>query len=135
MVNATANNAYILMKTCERYSKSKKCFLKNLNFQLAKSAVENRLRLPKQKYSVRNAAAQVGLSIPTESTLPLFLLYLAIKQDAEHARNGSTTTDRDKLAANNADWLRRAILNIFLLSPKPSCPNPHFRTKSLRRNR
>ena len=35
--------------------------------------------------------------------------------------------------ANNADWLRRAILNIFLLSPEPSCPNLHFVTKSLRR--
>ena len=34
--------------------------------------------------------------------------------------------------ANNADWLRRAILNIFLLSPQPSCPNPHSVTKSLR---
>ena len=57
---------------------------------------------------------------------------------------GSTTTDRDiltanlltanKLIANNADWLRRAILNIFLLSPEPSCPNPHFVTKSLPQN-
>ena len=40
----------------------------------------------------------------------------------------------NKLTAKNADWLRRAILNIFLLSPEPSCPNPHFVTKSLRRN-
>ena len=40
----------------------------------------------------------------------------------------------DKLTANNAVWLKRAILNIFLLSPEPSCPNPHFVTKSLRRN-
>ena len=52
---------------------------------------------------------------------------------------GSTTTDRnkltaDRLTANSADWLRRAILNIFLLSPEPSCPNSHFVTKSLRRN-
>ena len=57
---------------------------------------------------------------------------------------GATTTDRDKLnanqlienklTANNADWLRRAILNIFLLSPEPSCPNPHIVMKSLRRN-
>ena len=57
---------------------------------------------------------------------------------------GSTTTDRDKLTANqltanqltanNADWLRTAILNKFLLSPEPSCPNPHFVTKWLRRN-
>ena len=43
---------------------------------------------------------------------------------------GSMTTDHDKLTANNADWLRRAILNIFLLSPEPSCPNPHLVMKS-----
>ena len=69
MVDAAANNAYYLMKKCGRYSKSKKCFLKNLSFQSAKSAVEHRLRLPKQKYSVRDAAAQVGFSIPTESNI------------------------------------------------------------------
>ena len=40
----------------------------------------------------------------------------------------------DKLTANNADWLRRAIINIFLPSPEPSCTNPYFVTKSLRRN-
>ena len=42
MIDVADNNAYILMKKCGRYSKSKKCFLKNLSFQLAKSAVENR---------------------------------------------------------------------------------------------
>ena len=57
---------------------------------------------------------------------------------------GSTATDRNKLTASkltankltasNADWLKRAILNIFLLSPEPSYPNPHFVTKSLQRN-
>ena len=57
------------MKKCGRCSKSKKCFLKNLSFQLAKSAVENRVRLPKQKYSVRDAAAQVIFSIRTESNV------------------------------------------------------------------
>ena len=67
MVNTAANNAYILMKKCRRYSKSKKFFLKNPSFQLAKSAVENSLRLSKQKYSVRDTAAQVDFSIPTES--------------------------------------------------------------------
>ena len=40
----------------------------------------------------------------------------------------------DSLTANNADWLRRAILTIFLLSPEPSGPNPHLMTKPLRRN-
>ena len=57
------------MKKCGRYSKTKKCFLKNLSFQLAKSALENRVRLPKQKYSVRDAAAQVSFSIPTQSDI------------------------------------------------------------------
>ena len=33
MVDAAANNAYILIKNCGRYSKSKICFLKNLSFQ------------------------------------------------------------------------------------------------------
>ena len=69
MVDAAANNANILMKKCGRCSKSKKYFLKNLSFQLAKSAVENRLRLPKQNFSVRDAAAQIGFSIPTESNI------------------------------------------------------------------
>ena len=69
MVDAAANNAYILMKKFGRYSKSKKCFLKNLSFQLAKSAVENRLRLPKQMCSARDAAAQVVFSILTESNV------------------------------------------------------------------
>ena len=69
IVDAAANNGYILMKKCGRYSKSRKCFLKNLSFQLATSAVENRLRLNKQKCSVRDAAAQVGVFIPTESNV------------------------------------------------------------------
>ena len=69
MVDAAANNAYILMKKYGRYSKSNKSFRKNLSFQLVKSAVENRLRLPKQTYSVRDAAAQIGFSIPTESNV------------------------------------------------------------------
>ena len=69
MVDAVANNAYILIKKCGRYSKSKKCFLKNLSFQIAKSAVEDRLRLSKQKYNVKDATAQVGFSTPTESNV------------------------------------------------------------------
>ena len=69
MVDAAANNAYILMKKCVRYPKSKKCFLKNLSFYLAKFAVENCPRLLKQKCSVREAATQVGFSIPTESNV------------------------------------------------------------------
>ena len=66
MLDAAANNLYILLKKSERYSKSKKAFLKHLTFQLAKPAVE---RLPNQKHTVRDAAARVGFSIPFESSI------------------------------------------------------------------
>ena len=69
MVDAAANNSYILMKKSGRYSKSKKEFLKNLTFQLAKPAVEARLRLSNQKHTVRDAASQVGFSLPFESSI------------------------------------------------------------------
>ena len=45
-------------------------------------------------------------------------------------RGQLTCLTASKLTADNADWLKRAILNIFLLSPEPSCLNPHFVTKS-----
>ena len=69
MVDATGNNSYILLKKCGKYSKSKKAFLKHLTFQLATPAVEARLRLPNQKHTVRDAAAQVGFSIPYKSSI------------------------------------------------------------------
>ena len=69
MLDATANNSYILLKKSERYSKSKKAFLKHLTFQLVMPAVEAHLRLPNQKHIVGGAAAQVGFSIPFESSI------------------------------------------------------------------
>ena len=69
MLDAAANNSYILLKKSGRYAKSKKAFLKHLTFQLATPAVEARLRLPNQKHTVRDAAAQVGFSIPFESSI------------------------------------------------------------------
>ena len=69
MLDAAANNSYILLKKFGRYSKSKKAFLKHLTFQLATSAVEARLRLPNQKHTVRDVAAQVSFSIPFESSI------------------------------------------------------------------
>ena len=70
------------MKKCGRYSKSKKCLLKNLSFQLTKSAVENRLGLTKQKHSVRDAAARLTFPYQPNPTLPLVPLYLASMQDS-----------------------------------------------------
>ena len=69
MLHAAANNSYILQKKSGRYSKTKKAFLKHLTFQVATPAVEARLRLPNQKHIVRDASAQVGFSIPFESTI------------------------------------------------------------------
>ena len=134
MVDAAANNAYILMTKCGRYSKSKKYFLKNLSFQLAKSADENRLRFAKQKYSVRDAAAQVGFSIPTESNVTPHPLYLATKKDAEYARN---KPDHD--AGPRQDSVREehkqiwgggrksSLLRIRNSGPKNKCLYPEFR--------
>ena len=69
MLDAAANNSYILLKKSGRYSKSKKAFLKHLTFQPATPAVEARLRLPNQKHTVRDAAAQMSFSIPFESSI------------------------------------------------------------------
>ena len=69
MLGAAANNSYILLKKSGRYSKSKKAFLKHLTFQLATPVVEARLRPPNQKHTVRDTAAQVGFSIPFESSI------------------------------------------------------------------
>ena len=69
MLDTAANNLYILLKKSGRYSKSKKAFLKHLTFQLATPAVEACLRLPNQKHTIRDAAAQVGFSIPFEFSI------------------------------------------------------------------
>ena len=77
------------MKKCGKYSKPKKCLIKkNLSSQLPKSAAENRLRLSKQKSSVLETQL-LRLAFPSQAnpTLPLVPLYLAIKKDAEYARN------------------------------------------------
>ena len=69
MLDAAANNLYILLKKSGRYSKSKKAFLKHLTFQLATPAVEARLRFSNQKHTIRDAAAQMGFSIIFESSI------------------------------------------------------------------
>ena len=47
---------------------------------------------------------------------------------------GSTTTDRNKLTANNADWLRRAIFKKFYYPQSHLAQTLYFVAKSLRRN-
>ena len=46
----------------------------------------------------------------------------------------STTTDRNKLTVNNADWLRRAILKTFYYPQSHLAEILNFVAKSLRRN-
>ena len=69
ILDASANNSYILLKKSGRYSKSKKAFLKHLTFHLETPTVEARLRLPNQKHTVRDAVAQLGFSIPFEFSI------------------------------------------------------------------
>ena len=69
VINAAAENSYILMKKFEKYSKAKKKFLKNLTFQLAKRAVEAHLRFLNQKHAVRDAASQVGFCLSFQSRI------------------------------------------------------------------
>ena len=65
-------------------------------------------------------------------------MYSKFEMYSNH-NNWMRQTDREPTNREQTDreqsWLaRRAILNICLLSPEPSCPNPHFVTKSPRRN-
>ena len=76
----------------------------------------------------------------SEKNVVFFLLYILVnepKRVHDKLTANQLTANKliaNKLTANNADWLKRAILNLFLLSPEPSCLNSHFVTKSLRRN-
>ena len=69
MVEAAADNSYILIKKSYYYLKTEKKFLKNLTFQLANLVVEIGLRLSNQMHTVRNAAFQVGFCLPFKSTI------------------------------------------------------------------
>ena len=69
MIGAAANNLHILLKKIWEIFQIKKAFLKHLTFQLTTPAVEARPRLSNQKHIVRDAAAQVGFSIPFESSI------------------------------------------------------------------
>ena len=63
LLDTATNNAYILLKKSGTYTCSKKVFLKNLTFDLAKPAVDTRLKLARQKESVKTAAIQMGFSL------------------------------------------------------------------------
>ena len=63
LLDTATNNAYILLKKSGTYTCSKKVFLKNLMFDLAKPAVDTRLKLARQKESVKTAALQMGFSL------------------------------------------------------------------------
>ena len=65
IVDAVANNAYILLRKAEEYKLSKKAFLKILTFDLEKLAVGIRLSLFNQKHSVRSAGVLVGFPAPS----------------------------------------------------------------------
>ena len=87
MVDAAHNNAYMLMKKCGRYFKSKKCILKSLIFQLAKSAVENHLNLPNKSTVLETQLLRLAFPYQPNPTLTLVPLYFAIMQDTEYIRN------------------------------------------------
>ena len=78
----------------------------------------------------------IDLSRPIRRSVLRFIVYCLPKcwVYTRHENTGPRQLTASKLNADYADWLKRAILNIFLLYSEPSCPNPHFVTKSLRRN-
>ena len=65
IVDAVANNAFILLRKAGEYKLSKKKFLKKLFFDLAKPAVGIRLSLFNQKHNVRSAGVLVAFPAPS----------------------------------------------------------------------
>ena len=65
IIDAAANNAYILLRKAREYKQPKKAFLKKLTFDLAKSAVGIRLSLFNEKHSVRSAGVLMGFPAPS----------------------------------------------------------------------
>ena len=63
LLDTATKNAYILLKKSGTYTCSKKVFLKNLTFDLAKPAVDTRLKLARQKESVKTASIQMEFSL------------------------------------------------------------------------
>ena len=64
IIDAEANNAYILLRKAGEYKLLKKAFLKKLTFNLAKPAVGIRLSHFNQKHSVKSAGVLVGFPGP-----------------------------------------------------------------------
>ena len=67
IIDALANNAYILLRKPGEYKLSKKAFWKKLTFDLAKLAVGIGLSLFNRKHSVKSALVLVGF--PATSVL------------------------------------------------------------------
>ena len=65
VIDAAANNAYILLRKAGEYKLSKKAFLKKLTFDSAKLAIGIRPSLFNQKHSVRSAGVLVGFLAPS----------------------------------------------------------------------
>ena len=87
------------------------------------------------RHHIFELLAQTAFSTTMGSTAaPEVLLFKRFQARWKFIEKTLFATGPRQLTADNADWLKRAILNIFLLSPEPSCLNPHFVTKSLRRN-
>ena len=63
ILDAAANNAYILMQR-NGYKRSRKDFLKKLTLNLATPSIQSQLCKSKVRNSVREAAAQMGISTP-----------------------------------------------------------------------
>ena len=70
IIDAVANNAYILLRKAAEYKQSKKVFLKKLTFDLVKPAVGIRLNLFNQKHSARSAGVLVGFLAPSVLAKP-----------------------------------------------------------------
>ena len=65
IIDAVANNTYILMRKAGEYKPSKNAFLKKLTFDLAKPGVGIRQSLFNQKHSLRSAVVLVGFPAPS----------------------------------------------------------------------
>ena len=64
IIDAAANNAYILLRKAGEYKPLKKAFLKKLTFDLAKPAVGICLSLFNQKHSLRSAVVLMEFPAP-----------------------------------------------------------------------
>ena len=65
IIDAAANNAYILLRKAGEYKLSKNAFLKYLTFDLTKPGVRICLSLFNQKHTVRSTDVLIGFPAPS----------------------------------------------------------------------